>query len=153
MRRYGPVFVLFALAPLVAELLFGATPVSRIGGLLPESLLYGGGAVLIRELARRRGGGWGRIALLGAAYAIGQALYFPLMFISNLFVPATQLPAWVAQVARFTPAYLLVDLLRPAFIPLIPTTQAAWLDALGLAVYAVVGLALFVRFFSWAPRG
>ncbi|MBK9714519.1 MAG: ABC transporter permease [Kouleothrix sp.] len=88
-----------------------------------------------------------------AAAAIGQALYFPLMFISNLFVPATQLPAWVAQVARFTPAYLLVDLLRPAFIPLIPTTQAAWLDALGLAVYAVVGLALFVRFFSWAPRG
>jgi hypothetical protein len=34
-------------------------------------LLYGGGAVLIRDLVRRRSGiGWGRIAVLGAAYAL-----------------------------------------------------------------------------------
>jgi hypothetical protein len=52
-----------------AEVLFGATPISRIGVLLPVVPLYGDGALLIRELARRRGG-WTRIALLGAAYAI-----------------------------------------------------------------------------------
>jgi hypothetical protein len=70
MRRYAPVLVLFVLSPLVAEFLFGTTPVSRLGSLLLELPLYGGGAVLIRELARRRGSGWGRIALLGVAYAI-----------------------------------------------------------------------------------
>lgn len=70
MRRYAPVLVLFILSPLIAEFLFGATPVSNLPALLPSLAVYGGGAVLIRELARRRGSGWGRIALLGAAYAI-----------------------------------------------------------------------------------
>jgi len=74
------------LAPLVAEVLFGATPISRIGALLPDSLLYGGGAVLIRELARRRGSGWGRIALLGAAYGIvEEGLAMQSLFNPNLF--------------------------------------------------------------------
>ena len=48
----------------------GATPASNLRALLIEAPLYGGGVVLIRELVRRRGGGWGRVALLGAAYAI-----------------------------------------------------------------------------------
>lgn len=86
MRRYAPVYVLFALAPLVAEFLFGATPLSRIIGLLPESLLYGGGAVLIREAARRRSSGWGRIAVLGAAYAIvEEGLVIQSLFNPDLF--------------------------------------------------------------------
>jgi ABC-2 type transport system permease protein len=87
-----------------------------------------------------------------AAFAIGQAIYFPLMFISNLFLSVTLLPGWLAGVARFTPAYLLVDLLRPAFYPRSTTTQAPWIDALGLALYATLGLALTACFFSWAPR-
>ena len=87
-----------------------------------------------------------------AAAAIGQALYFPLMFISNLFVPTALLPTWVARFARFTPAYLLVDVLRPAFVPPIPPTQAAWLDALGLAAYAMLATLVFARCFRWAPR-
>ena len=86
MRRYVPVFTLFVLSPLVAEVLFGATTLSRIGGLLPTSLLYGGGALLIRELARRYGAGWGRIALLGAAYAIvEEGLAIGSMFNPDLF--------------------------------------------------------------------
>src|SRR4029078_2580523 len=70
MRRLIPVVVLFLLAPFVAEVLFGATPVSRLGQLVPVLPLYGGGALLIGESARRRSSGWGRLALLGAAYAI-----------------------------------------------------------------------------------
>jgi hypothetical protein len=37
-------------------------------------------------------------------------------------------------------------------VPLITTTQALWIDMLGLAIYATLGLALTVRSFSWAPR-
>jgi hypothetical protein len=71
MNRYAPVFALALLAPFIAEFLFGATPISRLGGFVFLVLLYGGGAVLIRELARRLSGtGWGRIAVLGAAYAL-----------------------------------------------------------------------------------
>src|SRR4051794_15007772 len=31
----------------------------------------------------------------GAANAIGQVLYFPLMFLSNLFLPIDQMPGWL----------------------------------------------------------
>jgi hypothetical protein len=58
------------MAPLVGEVLLGATPVSRLGGLIPLSALYGGGAVLIREIASRQNARWRCMALLGAAYAI-----------------------------------------------------------------------------------
>jgi hypothetical protein len=86
MRRYVPAIVLFVLAPLMAEVLFGATTLSRIGGLLVVTPLYGGGALLIRELARRRGLGWGRIALLGAAYAlVEEGLALQSLFDPNLF--------------------------------------------------------------------
>jgi len=86
MRRHAPVLVLFLLSPLVAEVLFGATPLSRWGSLVAVAPLYGGGAVLIRELARRRGRGWWRIALLGAAYGIiEEGLAIQSLFNPDLF--------------------------------------------------------------------
>jgi hypothetical protein len=86
MRRYLPVLTLFILSPWVAEVLFGATPLSRIGALLVVAPLYGGGAILVRELARRRGPGWGRIFLLGAAYGvIEEGLAIQSIFNPNLF--------------------------------------------------------------------
>src|ERR1043165_7672480 len=86
MRRYLPVFTLFILSPWVAEVLFGATPLSRIGALLVVAPLYGGGAILIRELARRRGTGWTPIFLLGAAYGIiEEGLAIQSLFNPNLF--------------------------------------------------------------------
>jgi hypothetical protein len=70
----------------VSELLFGATPLSNLGALLVVVPLYGGGAVLIRELARRRGPGWNRIFLLGAAYAIiEEGLIIQSIFDPNMF--------------------------------------------------------------------
>lgn len=86
MRRYAPVFVLFVLSTFIGEVVFGATTLSRIGGLLVVTPLYGGGAVLIRELARRRGPGWARVALLAAAYAIvEEGLAIQSLFNPNLF--------------------------------------------------------------------
>jgi hypothetical protein len=90
MRRYIPVIVLFVLSPFIAEVLFGASPISNLGALLPVLLLYGGGAVLLRELARRRDALWGRVALLGAAYAmIEEGLALQSMFNPNLFSAAS----------------------------------------------------------------
>src|SRR5689334_3420733 len=86
MRRYAPVLVLAILSTFVGEVLLGATTVSRIGGLLVVTPLYGGGAVLIRELARRRGPGWSRIILLAAAYGIvEEGLAIQSMFNPDLF--------------------------------------------------------------------
>jgi hypothetical protein len=85
-RRIAPALVLFVLSPLIAEVLFGATPLSRLGGLLLVGPLYGGGVVLIRELARRGTRPWVRIGLLAVAYAIFEeglalrSMFDPVMF-------------------------------------------------------------------------
>jgi hypothetical protein len=86
MRRYAPVFVLFVLSTFIGEVVLGATTLSRIGGLLVVTPLYGGGAVLIRELARRRGPGLARVAMLAAAYGvIEEGLAIQSLFNPDLF--------------------------------------------------------------------
>ena len=69
-QRWLPPVTLFLLAPIVAELLAGTMPVWQVGNLLFLLPLYGSGALLIRELVRRRGRGWTSILLLGAAFGI-----------------------------------------------------------------------------------
>ena len=142
MRRYAPVIVLFVLAPIVAEVLFGATTISRLGGLLPVSLLYGGGAVLIRELARRRGSGWGRIALYGAAYAIvEEGLAIQSLFNPDLFNAGALGGRWLGinwVWSEWTIGYHIVwSITIPILLVelLFPTRRAdPWLGPIGRAV-------------------
>jgi hypothetical protein len=61
---------LFFLPPLVGEYLLGNTPVTDLGSLLLLAPMYGGGALLIREIARRTGRGWPTMILFAAAYAL-----------------------------------------------------------------------------------
>jgi hypothetical protein len=58
MRRALPAIGLFFLSPLVAEYLLGNLPITAIAALVLLAPLYGGGAVLIREVTRRAGRGW-----------------------------------------------------------------------------------------------
>ncbi|QDQ15677.1 DUF998 domain-containing protein [Streptomyces spectabilis] len=66
----GPVLALFLLAPFVGEFLLGNLTVPELGLGVLLAPLYGCGALLVREAARRTGGGWPVIALLAAAYAL-----------------------------------------------------------------------------------
>ena len=68
MRRWLFVLVLIVMAPLVAEVFSGSTPITQPGLFLVDLLIYGPGALLIRELARRCQRGWASILLLGVAY-------------------------------------------------------------------------------------
>src|ERR1017187_5968008 len=70
MRRVLPAIGLFFIAPLVAEFLLGDLPITLLGALVVLAPMYGGGALLIREAARRTGRGWPSIIVLGLAYAI-----------------------------------------------------------------------------------
>ena len=63
---------LFLLPAIIAELLYGSTPITNLTPLVPEILVYGSAALLIRELVRRRGTGWLGIVLLGIALAVAQ---------------------------------------------------------------------------------
>lgn len=75
-----PVLVLLLLAPSIPELLTGSTPISELVfnppgfalGFTLDVLLYGFGALLIREYAVAYRKGWASILFLGAAYGIAE---------------------------------------------------------------------------------
>ncbi|MEC3917907.1 hypothetical protein [Nocardia sp. CDC160] len=58
------------LAPLIGEYLLGNVPINALPMIIGLIPLYGGGALLIREVARRWRLGWPGIVLLGLSYAV-----------------------------------------------------------------------------------
>lgn len=97
-RLFGsPVTMLFLLAPALGELVSGSTPPLVL--VVPivavwEALLYGCGALLVRELARRWGGGWPTILLLGAAYALMEEGISLKTIFDTTFEPAGRLATY-----------------------------------------------------------
>lgn len=70
----APVFGLLLVAPWAAECSWGGFPAEQFPVVVVFlGPLYGGAAVLIREVARRTGGGWPVMALLAAAFGVVQA--------------------------------------------------------------------------------
>lgn len=98
MKRFAAVLVLALLSPLIAEYLSGSLSFAYIGALPVLILMYGGGAVLIREVARQAGRGWPTIILLALAYGVieeglgDQSLFNPhfrgLHLLADGFIPA-----------------------------------------------------------------
>ncbi|MFG6196785.1 hypothetical protein [Nonomuraea sp. JJY05] len=70
MRRILLALGLALLSPLVAEFLLGDFPLTYLSFLLLLAPTYGGAAVVIREVARRKGLGWPGIVLMALAYGV-----------------------------------------------------------------------------------
>lgn len=65
--------MLFFLAPAIGELLSGASPPLKFFSpflFVVLCLLYGSGALVVREITLRCGKGWTTILILGAAYGL-----------------------------------------------------------------------------------
>jgi hypothetical protein len=71
-HRLAPVFTLVILAPVIAEVLSGATRLSFIFVLIPEIMVWGCGALIAREVVRRWQGGWTSMLLLGLELSIAE---------------------------------------------------------------------------------
>ncbi len=71
-RRAAPAITLLLLAPIVSEVLYGATRISVLFVLVPQIATWGCGALLIREAVRRLRRGWVSLLLLGVALAIAE---------------------------------------------------------------------------------
>jgi hypothetical protein len=87
--RIPPALALYLLSPVIGELLSGSAPPAEFFtpfGFTVMTLLYGGGAVVCRELKVRWRKGMGSLLLLGAAYAILE---------EGLMVASFQNPEWM----------------------------------------------------------
>ncbi|MCL3837202.1 hypothetical protein [Aeromicrobium duanguangcaii] len=72
--RWAPVLAVMVVAPWFAELSWGGYPATDLPLIvLFLGPMYGGAAVLIREVARRTGRGWPTIVLFAAAFGVLQA--------------------------------------------------------------------------------
>lgn len=69
-RSVSAAITLFFVAPFVAEYLLGDLSLKLLPALILMAPMYGGGALLIREMVRHKGRGWPTILCLGAAYAL-----------------------------------------------------------------------------------
>jgi hypothetical protein len=151
LRRIAPALGLLFLAPLVAEYLLGNIAFSGIWGLLILAPMYGGGALLVREAARRTGRGWPTILLLASAYGVlqpgvlDQSLFNPSYegydFQSIAHVPAVGVSAHWAMV--FIVGHAVWSIAVPIAIveAMVPNRQTTpWLGTVGLTVTGVVFL-------------
>lgn len=103
-KRILPALGLLVLAPLVGEYLLGNIAIDALPMIIGLIPLYGGGALLIREVARRWRLGWPGIILLGLAYAVieegllTQSLFDPdyvgLRLLDYGFIPALGIGAY-----------------------------------------------------------
>lgn len=73
-HTWAAALTLYFLAPILGEVFsFNTPPLAFVldpSKLIFEPALYGSGALLIREIARRRGLGWPAILVMGAAYGV-----------------------------------------------------------------------------------
>jgi ABC-2 type transport system permease protein len=86
-----------------------------------------------------------------AAQPMVQAITLPLYFISGVFVPNANIPAGLRHVATFFPVQHLADGLHHAYDPAVHGVGIEWSDLAVLALWAVAGLAVALRRFSWTP--
>lgn len=105
-RNLPAAILLFFTAPLVAEYLLGDIGIKAIVALIVMAPMYGGGALLIREIVRRTRRGWPPILLLGAAYALieeaftTQSLFNPdylhlhQHFLAHAWIPFLRTGGW-----------------------------------------------------------
>ncbi len=164
MRRTLPWIVLVLMAFVVAELLPGSAPITQ-PVLWPFLLLiYGPGALLIRELVRRRNRGWKSVLLLGAGYGfVEEGLALQSLFNPTLYGAAD----WGARVLGINGVYaetaLTIHAVWSAAVPILLTDllfpdwrDRPYLGRFGLIVtggWYILGVALlgFLARFSIAP--
>ncbi len=153
---------LMILAPLIAEVLSGATRLSFIFAFVPEILVWGGGALLIRETVRRWGGGWVSLLLLGVGLAVAeetiiqQTSLAPLPWLGSIPVYGRVWGVnWVYFLFMLGYESVLVVMAPVQLTELIfpEKRRQPWLSGRGLAIVSVVFvLGSFIAWAAWTQR-
>jgi ABC-2 type transport system permease protein len=86
-----------------------------------------------------------------AAPAVVNASILPLLFISNVFIPLQNPPAWMDALSNLFPVRHFADALVGSFLAVHGSGVQA-IDLVVVGVWGIAGLVIGVRFFSWEPR-
>lgn len=143
--RLAPVFCLFIITPLIAEYLLGNVPMNWIVLLPILALLYGSGAVLIRELARKNGRGWPTMVTLALAYAVVEEAFATQSWFNPNFAGLRLLDYGYVESLGTSPSWIIFILIvhvgwsicTPiALVEVIFTTRRLepWLGTRGIAI-------------------
>jgi hypothetical protein len=158
-NRVAPGLSLMVLAPLLAEVLPGATRLSSIFVLPVEICVWGGGALFIRYAIRRWQLGWRNMLLLALALAVAEECLIQQTSLAPLVI---QLKGQVyARAFGVNYVYLLWALVyESVFVVFAPIYLAElifqrrrdslWLGKVGMVVVAIFfTLGSFLAWFSW----
>ena len=157
-QRLAPIFTLIFLAPGIAEVSSGATRLSFIFVLIPEMMVWGCGALLIREFVRRWHAGWTSMLLLGFGLSIAEEFVIQQTSIAPL--------PWVASPAygRIWGVNLIYFLFMLGFesvlVVLVPIhltelifparRSQSWLTRTGMVIASIVFVVgSFIAWFLW----
>lgn len=88
-----------------------------------------------------------------AAPAVTNATVLPLYFLSGVFIPETEIPAGVLDVADLFPIRHFFEAFLTAWDPNTLGAGFAWGDLAVVALWGAAALAIAVRTFRWTPRG
>jgi len=161
-RRLTPAFALMLLAPFVAEVLSGATRLSILFVFIPEVMVWGVGALLIRELAVRWRSGWTGMLLMGLGLSVAEEFVIQQTSIAPL--------PWLGSAAVYGrlwgvnwPYFLFMLGYESVWVVLVPVLltyllypkrrEEPWVRTGGLFVLgAVFSLGSFMAWYSWTQR-
>lgn len=159
-RRVAPACTLVMLAPMIAEVLPGATRLSAIFVLPVEMGFWGCGALLIRGAVRRWQLGWRNMLLLAFALALAEELLVQQTSLAPLVIQIVKGPPyarafgvnWIYLLWALGYESVLVVFLPVALTELIfpARRDSSWLSKAGLAVAVLCfAVASFFAWFSW----
>lgn len=86
------------------------------------------------------------------APAVANFTMLPILFVSGVFWPIAVYPAWLQVIARIFPLAHFVDAFTAAVTPGSPKALWQWQDLAIMAAWAVFGVLVASRYFTWEPR-
>lgn len=161
LKRLAPVLCLFVITPVIAEYLLGNVPMTWIVLLPVLMLLYGAGAVLIRELVRRTGRGWPTIVTLALAYAVVEEAFATQSWFNPNFEGQRLLdygyaaslgtsPSWIAFVLILHVGWSICTPIALTEVLFAKRRLEPWLGTTGLCIVAalfILSIALLMAHF------
>jgi hypothetical protein len=158
-QRMLPGLTLMFAAPMIAEVLPGATRMSSIFVFPLEFIIWGGGAIVIRALVRRQRLGWANLLLLAAALSLSEELLIHQTSLAPVIIKLKGVEygrAFGANYVYLTWA-LLYEIIFVVFIPVAlvelifyDRREETWLNAVGAVAIGVLFVpACFLAWFLW----